>query len=69
MMNGEVMRTDNTVSWTIDGTTEDGGGWSGDFHSEIFVYDGHKPDGLTGEFDAVYSDVGRLRGAYGAHVK
>ena len=69
MVGGQVTRTADTVSWTIDGNPQDGGGWSGVFHSEILVYDGHPPDGLTGEFDAVYSDVGSLRGAYGAHVK
>ena len=69
MAGGEVTRTDDTVSWTIDGNPQDGGGWSGLFHSEISEYDGHIPDGLTGEFDAAYSDVGALRGAYGAHVK
>ena len=54
------------VSWTIDGNTEDGGQWTGQFHSEG-AYDGQVPDGLLGEFNAEYDDVGKIRGAYGAH--
>ena len=61
--------TGGAVSWTIDGNPEDGGSWNGNFHSEIDPYAGHVPDGLTGTFDAQYSSVGSLRGAYGAHRK
>ena len=66
--------SDGTVSWNIDGNVRDGGGWSGTFHSELESYEGHIPDGLTGEFNAQYGDdadsvVARIRGAYGAHVK
>ena len=55
------------VSWTIEGTTQTGGMWTGYFHSEVDPYAGHQPDGLTGTFDADYGGVGKLRGAYGAH--
>ena len=76
MNNGTV--TPNDVSWTIDGITHDGKAddaniqdramWSGSFHSEITYVD-HVPDGLTGEFRAVFRDVGRLVGAYGTYLK
>ena len=67
MSGGSV--TAGTVSWAIDGNTQAGGAWTGTFHSEIDPYAGHIPDGLTGTFTAEYDDVGRIRGAYGAHVK
>ena len=63
--NGAV--TDGNVSWTIDGHTEEVGSWSGRFHSNIRPYNGHIPDGLTGEFTAEFDNDGSLRGAYGAH--
>ena len=63
--NGAV--TDGNVSWTIDGHTEEVGSWSGKFHSNIRPYNGHIPDGLTGEFTAEFDNDGSLRGAYGAH--
>ena len=65
MSNG-LLTSPGDVSWTIDGNTEDGGTWTGQFHSEG-AYDGQDPDGLIGEFNAEYDDVGKIRGAYGAH--
>ena len=65
MSNG-LLTSPGDVSWTIDGNTEDGGTWTGQFHSEG-AYDGQVPDGLIGEFNAEYDDVGKIRGAYGAH--
>ena len=67
MPNGNVAT--GAVSWTIDGNTENGGEWDGAFQSEISPYAGHIPDGVTGTFDAQYNTVGRLQGAFGAHVK
>ena len=55
------------VSWTIDGNTQGSGEWDGFLHSEIAVYAGHVPDGLTGTFNAQYNSVATLRGAYGGH--
>ena len=68
MTGGTATGAPDSVSWTIDGKTEDGGMWEGIFQSED-TYDGQIPDGVTGVFNAEYNDVGRLRGAYGATVK
>ena len=69
---GLVQSPDDAVSWTIDGTTYDGGEWNHLFQSEITPYEGQVPEGLTGTFNAVFGPpdtdpVGRLQGAYGAH--
>ena len=69
MASGTANGAANSVTWTIDGNPQDGGSWNGSFQSEIMPYEGHIPDGLTGTFNADYTDVGKLRGAYGAHIK
>ena len=55
-----------TVSWTIAGNTEEGGEWDAQLFSES-TYGGQVPEGVSGGFEAQFSDVGRLIGAYGAH--
>ena len=57
---------DGGVSWTIGGNTEDGGMWDAKFFSDV---DGSTayPEGVAGTFDAKFSNVGRLIGAFGAH--
>lgn len=59
--------TDGNVSWTIDGNPQDGGTWTGEFHSEVTPYVDTQPDGIAGTFTAQYGTVGRITGAYGAH--
>ena len=58
--------TAGDVSWTIGGNTQDGGNWNGMFHSEITPHVDTHPEGVTGTFDAQYSNVGRMVGAFGA---
>ena len=69
MTGGTVTGAADSVSWTIDGNTQEGGSWNAEFQSELDDYQGHIPEGVTGTFDAEYADVGRLQGAYGARVK
>ena len=64
---GGVTRADASVSWTIGGNTEDGGGWDAQFFSDVGTAAEHIPEGVAGKFDAQFSDVGRLTGAFGAH--
>ena len=59
----------SNVSWTIDGNTEDGGNWNGEFHSEIDPHVDTYPEGVAGTFEAKYAEVGRMVGAFGAHKK
>ena len=57
---------DGGVSWTIGGDTVGGGMWDARFFSDV---DGSTayPEGVAGTFDAKFSNVGRLIGAFGAH--
>ena len=57
---------DGEVSWMIDGNTEDGGVWKSEFHADLETYIDTYPDGVTGTFEATYSTVGRMMGAFGA---
>ena len=66
IISGEVTRADNSVSWTIGGNTEVGGGWSARFFSDVADSAAY-PEGVAGTFDAKFDDVGRLIGAFGAH--
>ena len=63
---GDVDRADNSVSWTIAGNSEDGGGWDAQFFSDV-ADSTAIPEGVAGKFDAKFDDVGRLIGAFGAH--
>ena len=56
------------MSWTIAGNTEEGGEWDAQLFSES-TYGGQVPEGVSGGFEAQFSDVGRLIGAYGAHKR
>ena len=58
-----------TVSWMIDGNTEADGAWKGEFHADVKTYIDTYPDGVTGTFDATYTTVGEMIGAFGAHKK
>ena len=66
MAGGNVSRG-GSVNWTIAGNTESGGEWEAQFFSNITPYAGHIPEGVAGQFEAVFNDVGRLTGAFGAH--
>ena len=63
---GAVARADDSVSWTIGGNTEDGGGWGAQFFYDVSTSTGY-PEGVAGTFDAKFADVGRMIGAFGAH--
>ena len=66
MTDGEVVNG-GTVTWEIgDAVSQHTGNWTAKFFSEA-TYGGQTPDGVAGEFDARYDDVGRLIGAFGAH--
>ena len=65
MTGGSV--SEGTVDWTIAGNTESGGEWEAQFFSDVTPYVSHIPEGVAGQFDAVFNDVGRLTGAFGAH--
>ena len=59
------------VSWSIGGIPHDGGKWGAAFYSNL---DSDKrantvPSGVAGNFEAEYSTVGRLIGAFGAHCR
>ncbi len=58
--------TDGDVSWTIGSDTEDGGMWDAAFFDDVDGFTGY-PQGVAGTFDARFSNVGRLIGAFGAH--
>ena len=58
-----------TVSWMIDGNTEADGAWNGKFHADVDTYIDTYPDGVTGTFNATYTTVGKMIGAFGAHKK
>lgn len=58
--------TDGDVSWTIGGSSQDGGMWDAQFFSDVAGFTGY-PEGVAGTFDARFTNVGRLIGAFGAH--
>ena len=57
--------TDGDVSWTIGSDTEDGGMWDAAFFDDVDGFTGY-PQGVSGTFDARFTNVGRLIGAFGA---
>ena len=73
MAGGDVGDDSGTVDWTIAGNTSSRqGDWDAVFFSEA-PYVGQTPDGVVGEFDAIYDadvdegdEVGRIVGAFGA---
>ena len=65
-MEGGEVDDGGTVSWEIDGVvSSQTGEWTAEFFSEA-PYGGQTPDGVAGEFDAQFDEVGRLVGAFGA---
>ena len=69
----EASTTDDPedVTWSIGGIPHDGGTWEATFFSNL---DSGKrpntvPSGVAGNFEAEYSTVGRLIGAFGAHCR
>ncbi|MYD94479.1 MAG: hypothetical protein F4Y02_12490, partial [Chloroflexi bacterium] len=48
---GAVARADDSVSWTISGNTEVGGGWNAQFFSDVAGSTAY-PEGVAGTFDA-----------------
>ena len=71
-MAGGSVGTAGATSWRIGddsdngGTTQAGNQWVAEFHSEG-EYVGQVPEGVVGEFSAMFSDEARLVGAFGAH--
>lgn len=57
------------VTWTIgDYVAPAGGSWSGGFFSDK-DFAGQEPEAVAGEFQAIYTDIGAIRGAFGARKK
>ena len=59
------------VSWLIGGNAHEGGSWEADFYSNLATGQrtGVVPSGIAGTFEAEYTEVGRLIGAFGAHCR
>ena len=54
------------MAWEINGVvSQQTGAWTATFFSEA-PYAGQTPEGVAGEFDAQFDEVGRLVGAFGA---
>ena len=59
------------VTWSIGGIPHDGGEWEAAFYSNLASANRANvvPSGVAGTFEAEYSTVGRLIGAFGAHCR
>ena len=59
----------NGVSWSIGGNAHEGGLWETNFYSNLAAADRNnsQPTGIAGTFQATYTTVGKLDGAFGAH--
>ncbi|MCY4283963.1 MAG: hypothetical protein OXC65_01325 [Thiotrichales bacterium] len=73
MSGGDVDSNSGTTRWHIgenshQGTTAAGNSWDATFHSEE-TYAGQVPDGVVGEFSAIFGTEARMIGAFGAHKK
>ena len=70
--NGTASVDTDGVTWSIGGIPHDGGEWEAAFYSNLDETDdrmGVVPSGVAGTFEAEYSTVGRLIGAFGAHCR
>ena len=68
---GAVEPPDDGVSWSIGGNAHEGGSWEANFYSNLALAQrtGVVPSGIAGTFEAEYTEVGRLIGAFGAHCR
>ena len=62
---GAFTQSIEAVDWTIDGYTNTGGTWGGQFYFD--ENEGAVPTAAVGTFTGHYGDEGRIIGAFGAH--
>lgn len=62
---GAFTNASDGIVWSIDGYTETGGNWAGQFYFDAEV--GAVPTAAVGTFTGHYGDEGRIIGAFGAH--